>query len=83
MYIQQGTIGMEILRQCSRPIDAIFVPVGGGGLVAGVAAFVKRLRPETRIVGVRARARACVCVCIVSQVYIYIYSHYIQFSCPL
>ena len=40
----QGTIGMEILRQCSRPIDAIFVPVGGGGLIAGIAAYVKRLR---------------------------------------
>jgi threonine dehydratase len=48
----QGTIGMEILRQHSRPIDAIFCCVGGGGLIAGVAAYVKRVRPETRIVGV-------------------------------
>jgi threonine dehydratase len=48
----QGTIGMEILRQHQHPIDAIFVPVGGGGLIAGVAAYVKRLSPATRIVGV-------------------------------
>lgn len=44
---------MEILRQHSGPIDAIFVPIGGGGLVAGVAAYVKQLRPEVRIIGVQ------------------------------
>ena len=48
----QGTIGMEILRQCSQPIDAIFAPIGGGGLISGIAAYVKRLRPEIRIIGV-------------------------------
>ncbi len=48
----QGTIGMEILRQHQHPIDAIFVPVGGGGLIAGIAAYVKSLSPATRIVGV-------------------------------
>ena len=48
----QGTIGMEILRQHPRPIDAIFVPVGGGGLIAGIASYVKRVRPSVRIVGV-------------------------------
>ncbi len=48
----QGTIGMEILRQHAAPIHAVFVPVGGGGLIAGIAAYVKRLRPEIRIVGV-------------------------------
>ncbi|EEO28756.2 threonine ammonia-lyase, biosynthetic [Oxalobacter formigenes HOxBLS] len=48
----QGTIGMEILRQHSKPIHAIFVPVGGGGLIAGIAAYVKQIRPEIRIVGV-------------------------------
>ncbi len=48
----QGTIGMEILRQHQRPIDAIFVPVGGGGLIAGIAAYVKTLSPATRIIGV-------------------------------
>jgi threonine dehydratase len=48
----QGTIGMEILRQHAGPIDAIFVPVGGGGLIAGIAAYVKQIRPGVRIVGV-------------------------------
>ena len=54
----QGTIAMEILRQHSRhngPIHAIFCCVGGGGLISGVAAYVKRLRPEIRIIGVEAR----------------------------
>ncbi|WOK91802.1 threonine dehydratase biosynthetic, chloroplastic isoform X1 [Canna indica] len=48
----QGTIGMEIIRQISSPIHAIFVPVGGGGLIAGIAAYVKRVRPEVKIIGV-------------------------------
>jgi len=48
----QGTIAMEILRQHASPIDAIFVPVGGGGLIAGIAVYVKSLYPEVRIVGV-------------------------------
>ncbi|HWJ07395.1 MAG TPA: threonine ammonia-lyase, biosynthetic [Steroidobacteraceae bacterium] len=48
----QGTVGMEILRQCSAPPDAIFVPVGGGGLIAGIATYVKSLYPDVRIVGV-------------------------------
>ena len=48
----QGTIGMEILRQHGEPIHAIFVPVGGGGLISGIAAYVKRLRPEIKIIGV-------------------------------
>ena len=48
----QGTIGLEILRQHPRPIDAIFVPVGGGGLIAGIAAYVKRIAPRTKIIGV-------------------------------
>ena len=55
----QGTIGMEILRQCREPIDAIFVPVGGGGLIAGIAAYVKRLRPEIAIIGVEPKDAAC------------------------
>jgi threonine dehydratase len=50
----QGTIGMEILRQHAKPIHAVFCAVGGGGLIAGVAAFIKRVRPETRIIGVEA-----------------------------
>ncbi len=48
----QGTIGMEILRQYAKPIHAIFVAVGGGGLIAGIAAYVKRLRPEIKVIGV-------------------------------
>ena len=48
----QGTIGMEILRQHPPPIHALFVPIGGGGLIAGIAAYVKRLRPEIRVIGV-------------------------------
>ena len=48
----QGTIAMEILRQTRREIDAIFVAIGGGGLISGIAAYVKRLRPQIKIIGV-------------------------------
>ncbi len=48
----QGTIGMEILRQYQKPIHAIFVAIGGGGLISGVAAYIKRLRPEIKVIGV-------------------------------
>jgi threonine dehydratase len=48
----QGTIGMEIMRQCQQPIHAIFVAIGGGGLISGIGAYVKRLRPEIKIIGV-------------------------------
>lgn len=48
----QGTVGMEILRQCTDEIDAIFVPVGGGGLIAGIAAYVKAVRPNVKVIGV-------------------------------
>ena len=48
----QGTIGMEILRQHNDGIHAVFVPVGGGGLIAGVGAYIKYLRPKTKIIGV-------------------------------
>lgn len=48
----QGTIGMEILRQYQKPIHAIFVAIGGGGLISGIAAYIKRLRPEIKIIGV-------------------------------
>ncbi|MGZ5265268.1 MAG: threonine ammonia-lyase, biosynthetic [Caldimonas sp.] len=49
----QGTIAMEVLRQHQGPIHAIFVAVGGGGLISGIAAYVKAVRPEIRIVGVQ------------------------------
>lgn len=49
VIIGQGTVGMEIVRQVKGPLHAIFVPVGGGGLIAGVAAFVKRVLPEVSL----------------------------------
>ena len=49
----QGTVGMEILRQQQGPIDAVFVAIGGGGLISGIAAYVKAVRPEIRIIGVQ------------------------------
>jgi threonine dehydratase len=55
----QGTVGMEIVRQHQAPLDVLFVPVGGGGLLAGVAAYVKYVWPNTRIVGVEPEDAAC------------------------
>ncbi|MFA6120369.1 MAG: threonine ammonia-lyase, biosynthetic [Sideroxydans sp.] len=49
----QGTIGMEILRQHQGDIHAIFCAIGGGGLIAGVAAYVKQVRPDIKIIGVQ------------------------------
>jgi len=48
----QGTVGFEILKQYSGHIDGIFIPIGGGGLIAGVASYIKQLRPEIKIIGV-------------------------------
>jgi threonine dehydratase len=48
----QGTIGFEILKQHTGGLHAVFVPVGGGGLIAGIAVYIKQLRPEIRIIGV-------------------------------
>ncbi len=50
----QGTIADEIRRQCHGRLDAVFVPVGGGGLIAGIAAYVKALMPEVRVIGVES-----------------------------
>jgi threonine dehydratase len=55
----QGTIGLEIVRQHADFIDAIFVPVGGGGLIAGVGSIVKYLSPKTKIIGVEPVDAAC------------------------
>lgn len=55
----QGTVGMEIVNQHPGQPEAIFVPVGGGGLIAGIAAYVKYLYPKTRIIGVEAEGSAC------------------------
>ncbi|MCT8163358.1 MULTISPECIES: threonine ammonia-lyase, biosynthetic [unclassified Pseudomonas] len=55
----QGTVAMEVLRQHPGPLDAIFVPVGGGGLIAGIAAYVKYLRPEVKVIGVEPDDSNC------------------------
>jgi threonine dehydratase len=55
----QGTVALEILQQHADDIDAIFVPVGGGGLIAGVAAAVKSLRPEIKVIGVEPDEAPC------------------------
>ncbi|MBA3591082.1 threonine ammonia-lyase, biosynthetic [Methylibium sp.] len=49
----QGTIAMEILRQHQGPIDAVFVAIGGGGLISGVASYIKAVRPEIQVIGVQ------------------------------
>ncbi|WP_298294357.1 threonine ammonia-lyase, biosynthetic [Thiomonas sp.] len=49
----QGTIAMEILRQHQAPIHAVFCAIGGGGLISGVAAYIKAVRPEIRVIGVQ------------------------------
>ena len=49
----QGTVAMEILRQHQGPLDAVFVAIGGGGLVSGVAAYIKAVRPEVKVIGVQ------------------------------
>lgn len=54
----QGTVGLELLRQHPGPIGAIYVPVGGGGLAAGIASFVKFLRPDIRVIGVEPEEAA-------------------------
>lgn len=48
-----GTVGMEILRQHPDAIDAVFVPIGGGGLLAGIATYIKQIRPEIKVIGVQ------------------------------
>ena len=49
----QGTVAMEILRQVTGPLDAVFVAVGGGGLISGVANYIKAVRPEIKVIGVQ------------------------------
>lgn len=62
----QGTIAMEILQQLSGPVDAVFIPVGGGGLIAGMAAYIKYLRPEVRVIGVESTESACLAAALAS-----------------
>ena len=49
----QGTIAMELLRQHQGPLDAVFVAIGGGGLISGVANYIKAVRPEIKVIGVQ------------------------------
>ena len=51
----QGTIAVEILRQLQGPLDAVFVAIGGGGLISGVASYIKAVRPEVRVIGVQSK----------------------------
>ena len=55
----QGTIAMELLRSLTGPVKAVFIPVGGGGLCAGMAAFIKFFRPEIKVITVEAEGSAC------------------------
>lgn len=55
----QGTIGMEIVRQKTGKLDAVFIPVGGGGLIAGVATYLRYISPETKIIAVESEDSAC------------------------
>ncbi len=63
----QGTIGMELLRQETGPIHAVFVPVGGGGLIAGISVFIKYLRPEIKVIGVESEDSACLKVALAAN----------------
>ncbi|TGG93209.1 threonine ammonia-lyase, biosynthetic [Natronospirillum operosum] len=62
----QGTIAREILHQHNQPLDAIFVCVGGGGLAAGIAAYIKYLRPEIKVIGVEFEESACLAAAMVA-----------------
>ena len=62
----QGTVAMELLMQHTAPIHAVFIPVGGGGLIAGMAAYIKFVRPETKVIGVEPEEAACLKVALES-----------------
>ncbi|MEZ0168158.1 threonine ammonia-lyase, biosynthetic [Microvirga sp. TS319] len=62
----QGTIGMEILRQHPGPLEAVFVPIGGGGLAAGIAVYTKFLRPEVKVIGVEPEDAASMAAALAS-----------------
>ncbi|PCK06907.1 MAG: threonine ammonia-lyase, biosynthetic [Alteromonadaceae bacterium] len=63
----QGTVAMEILRQYPKHIDVVFIPVGGGGLCAGMAAYIKSVRPQIKIVAVEAEDSACLKAAIMNK----------------
>ncbi len=55
----QGTVALELLRQIQGNIDAVFVPVGGGGLIAGMSVYIKYLRPDIKVIGVEPEDACC------------------------
>ena len=55
----QGTIGLEIMKQTSEPLDYIFVPIGGGGLASGLGAYIKQVSPSTKVIGVEPGGAPC------------------------
>ena len=55
----QGTIGREIFNQSKEPLDYIFVPIGGGGLASGLGAYISRMSPATKIIGVEPGGAPC------------------------
>lgn len=55
----QGTVAMELLWQHTAPLHAVFIPVGGGGLIAGMAAYIKYIRPDVKVIGVEYDESAC------------------------
>ena len=55
----QGTVAMELLRQVQSGVDAVFIPVGGGGLIAGMSVYIKYLRPDIKVIGVEPEDAAC------------------------
>lgn len=63
----QGTVGVEMMRQAGNQLDAIFLPVGGGGLIAGVATYVKYLNPQTKIIGVESTESASLAAALKAQ----------------
>jgi threonine dehydratase len=60
----QGTIGYEILSQSKKPLDYIFVPIGGGGLASGLGSYIKQMSPSTKIIGVEPAGAPCMKVAI-------------------
>ncbi len=63
----QGTIAVEVLNKVREPLHAVFIPVGGGGIIAGMAAYIKYLRPDIRVVGVEYEESACLKAALAAQ----------------
>lgn len=55
----QGTIGLELTRQCKEPLDYVFIPIGGGGLAAGVGGYLRQIWPDVKLIGVEPAGAAC------------------------